>query len=170
MAEFFTHIKDQPFPNFKKISTVHAFGAYVARCGGDPVKTIDHFRFLEPDLYANFDLRLNQPMPLVGAAVVGKAVVGKAVVNKAVVGKAVVVNKAVLGKAVVGKAVVQLAIATNGVQRLRLLKKRTPRRAVAGHGVQRLNQPQRLKPMLGANVSRRRIRRRLTLSSSNTPC
>ena len=104
-------------------------------------------------------------MPLVGAAVVGKAVV-----NKAVVGKAVVVNKAVLGKAVVGKAVVRLAIATNGVQRLHLLKMRTPRRAAAGHGCQQLNQSARLKKLPGAKVSRKRICRRLTLSSSNTPC
>ena len=48
MAEFFTHIKDQPFPNFKKISTVHAFGAYVARCGGDPERTIIHFTLVVP--------------------------------------------------------------------------------------------------------------------------
>ena len=48
MAEFFTHIRDQPFPNFKKISTVHAFGAYVARCGGDPERTIIHFTLVVP--------------------------------------------------------------------------------------------------------------------------
>ena len=50
MTEFFTYIKDQPFPNFDQISPVQAFGAYVARCGGDPEMTIDHFRFFQPVL------------------------------------------------------------------------------------------------------------------------
>ena len=48
MTEFFTYIRDQPFPNFDQISPVQAFGAYVARCGGDPERTINHFTLVVP--------------------------------------------------------------------------------------------------------------------------
>ena len=48
MTEFFTYIKDQPRPNLFQISPVQAFGAYVARCGGDPERTIIHFTLVVP--------------------------------------------------------------------------------------------------------------------------
>ena len=43
MTEFFSHVTEEPMPNFDRITPPQAFGAYVARCGGDPDRTIAHF-------------------------------------------------------------------------------------------------------------------------------
>ena len=50
MITFFTFIKAQPRPDLFQISPVQAFGAYVARCGGDPERTIIHFTLVVPEL------------------------------------------------------------------------------------------------------------------------
>ena len=51
MTEYFSHFTEEPMPNFDRIIPSQAFGAYVARCGGDPDRTIAHFMTpVDPEL------------------------------------------------------------------------------------------------------------------------
>ena len=43
MTEYFSYILEEPMPNFDRTTPSQAFKAYVARCGGDPDRTIAHF-------------------------------------------------------------------------------------------------------------------------------
>ena len=51
MGKFFrTYLPEEPLvpPGYDEyeFEPMEAFAAYVARCGGDPVKTTNHFRFI----------------------------------------------------------------------------------------------------------------------------
>ena len=48
MAEYFSHIPEEPMPSFDRTTPSQAFRAYVARCGGDPVMTMAHFDVSPP--------------------------------------------------------------------------------------------------------------------------
>ena len=47
MTELFAYLHEELPPN---LTPSRAFGAYVARCGGDPERTINHFTLVVPEL------------------------------------------------------------------------------------------------------------------------